>query len=57
MKEVEDSLDCLAVYPQIIRIAVWDEAHLADRKLYEQIGDLASQDQLQLIELGYFVHQ
>jgi len=57
IKEVEESLDCDGLYPQIIRIAVWDDARLTDWKLYNQIGDVASQDQLELMTLGFFVHQ
>ena len=57
IKSVEESLECFGVYPQIIRIAPWDSARLTDRTMYEEIGDVTSQEELELMYIGFFVHQ
>ena len=57
IKSVEESLECFGVYPQIIRIATRDDARLTDLNLHEEIGDFTSQDELDLMYIGFFVHQ
>jgi len=56
IREVEESLECFGVYPQIIRIAVWDDARLTSRNLYEEIGDVEEQEVLDLMHTGFFIH-
>jgi len=56
IKSVEESLECFGVYPQIIRIAARDDARLMDVNLYENVGDLDTTDELDLMFKGFFVH-